>query len=859
MEMAERTLIMLVNMSFQLVLIFLLVQLGTSIFRIRSASAKRIMWLAAALCPLLLVPMNFMSLDRSLFNTEFVGDLLHPDMPGSISNRTKAQPVASTRIVDTPAIAEPVRELPKEAKPIEPKIRQDEVRKAPHSQPSKAARYSLTSILLIGWILGSGLGLVLIFAGYMRLRKIIMKARMIEDEAALEMLHQIKEDVGLSCNVRLYISDKARAPFSAGFIRPYIVLPDLTFDSHSKMRIVLAHEAIHLKQLDYPANLLCRIIGCFMFFHPLFYLIVRKFRLSSEEVCDRWAIGLTGDKEEYANCLMNLSRTCVGRLPIGFGRSGNSVARRIKSILKNREEFRMISKRRVAFLSVTLFVLILAASAMRLVNPALAEYPFTDPGVGSSPAGGGYLRFPKIEGHRPVGEKSIGLVDLPPEAFLGIDGITIEGWIYFEELPANNQMFMLFQKPEGFQLSVRGIKDHGSIRFEEQSRWKQRDGNHSGGGGGGENFDLEINTWYYFYHQYEAKYEDLHDHVNLPLAIGAKCFHFDLRENRGAFPDFRLITEYIQFVGGIDEVRISNTMRYPAALKDTFAGNAPPDRGLVEIPKKPFKPDANTVALWHFDKGDNFFVDSANGLVIRPYGWLDPQKKRPKPPPEREPPEDSGQDEAEAEEKSDDNEEVKFADQNLEAVIRKQIRKSEGAINKGDCRKMMPMLDAGDKKISNLSGIENCNIKFFMNLSENEIADISPLAGLKELEHLMLMENKIVDLALLSGLTSLTSLNLYENKIVDIRPLAGLARLDDLGLGNNEIVDIKPLAGLPNLKSIVLAGNKISDISPLVNNPGIGKRDKIMLHGNPLNDKAYDVHIPELQKRGVQVFFDPKE
>lgn len=58
--------------------------------------------------------------------------------------------------------------------------------------------------------------------------------------------------------------------------------------------------------------------------------------------------------------------------------------------------------------------------------------------------------------------------------------------------------------------------------------------------------------------------------------------------------------------------------------------------------------------------------------------------------------------------------------------------------------------------------------------------------------------------------------------------------------------------------SLDLSYNQISDISPLVSNSGIGEGDVVALEGNPLNDEAYDVHIPALIERGVKVVFDPK-
>ena len=77
-------------------------------------------------------------------------------------------------------------------------------------------------------------------------------------------------------------------------------------------------------------------------------------------------------------------------------------------------------------------------------------------------------------------------------------------------------------------------------------------------------------------------------------------------------------------------------------------------------------------------------------------------------------------------------------------------------------------------------------------------------------------------------------------------------------LARNQITDIALLGNLPNLQRLNLAKNQIGDIGPLVSNSGIGKGTVVDLMENPLNDKAYDIHIPALQERGVTVQFTPK-
>ena len=67
----------------------------------------------------------------------------------------------------------------------------------------------------------------------------------------------------------------------------------------------------------------------------------------------------------------------------------------------------------------------------------------------------------------------------------------------------------------------------------------------------------------------------------------------------------------------------------------------------------------------------------------------------------------------------------------------------------------------------------------------------------------------------MAGLTSLTTLQLSGNQITDLTPLAGLTGLKELHLNNNKIVDLGPLANMKELRSLVLQNNQITDLGPL--------------------------------------------
>ena len=100
--------------------------------------------------------------------------------------------------------------------------------------------------------------------------------------------------------------------------------------------------------------------------------------------------------------------------------------------------------------------------------------------------------------------------------------------------------------------------------------------------------------------------------------------------------------------------------------------------------------------------------------------------------------------------------------------------------------------------------------------SNKGIVDLTGLEHATDLQFLVLGHNEIQDIFPLSGLTGLFFLDLGGNQISDISPLAGLVNLEVLRLGGNQIRDVSPLAELINLRELVLSVNPISDISPLV-------------------------------------------
>ena len=94
-------------------------------------------------------------------------------------------------------------------------------------------------------------------------------------------------------------------------------------------------------------------------------------------------------------------------------------------------------------------------------------------------------------------------------------------------------------------------------------------------------------------------------------------------------------------------------------------------------------------------------------------------------------------------------------------------------------------------------------------LSENQISDLTPLAGLTHLIALSLNQNQVADLAPLSGLTLLSDLSLEKNQITDLSALAGMNKLKHLYLADNQVRDLSALKGMDSLQTLDLTGNPL--------------------------------------------------
>ena len=241
-----------------------------------------------------------------------------------------------------------------------------------------------------------------------------------------------------------------------------------------------------------------------------------------------------------------------------------------------------------------------------------------------SPAGGGWFQI-----YAP-GDFAFAADHRDFDINLQKNGFTIEAWIYvtrpikpfvWAENPAEQKLqdlWVVFEKAGSYRLFI--LSNHRA-RF---LLW---------GPGFTHTFSfpghrLQVNQWHYLAVMFAEDYYQLVVDNRLlgSLYLNGKGLQ-DLNNTDGVFSigggkeplngniDKRWLWNPFP-AGLIDEVRISNIIRYP---KDEINANEWND--VIEIPKVPYEKDEHTIALWHFDfekLGDSRWSDaSGNGHHLR--------------------------------------------------------------------------------------------------------------------------------------------------------------------------------------------------------------------------------------------------
>jgi beta-lactamase regulating signal transducer with metallopeptidase domain len=168
--------------------------------------------------------------------------------------------------------------------------------------------------LFAGWVLIAGAGLVRIGLGFWRLRQ--LRKGCVPIDAALDpLLRKTLEEFDSPRSVSVCISDQLRVPTAIGFIKPLVVIPSWTMQelSASELNTILLHELAHLRRWDDWTNLIQKVLGALLFFHPAVWWIEKKLELEREMACDDLVLAKAASPQVYAECLVSLAEKSLLR------------------------------------------------------------------------------------------------------------------------------------------------------------------------------------------------------------------------------------------------------------------------------------------------------------------------------------------------------------------------------------------------------------------------------------------------------------------------------------------------------------------------------------------------------------------
>lgn len=127
--------------------------------------------------------------------------------------------------------------------------------------------------------------------------------------------------------------------------------------------------------------------------------------------------------------------------------------------------------------------------------------------------------------------------------------------------------------------------------------------------------------------------------------------------------------------------------------------------------------------------------------------------------------------------------------------------------------------------LGSLDGLQNqANLKRLTLQFNGELSDLKPLRGLTSLEELDLTGNNVADLSPIGQLPKLHKLVLDTNPLVDLKPLRGLKGLTELSFtdltiaydnSNPKPIELKPLSGLRGLVKLNMEASRVHDLSPI--------------------------------------------
>ena len=172
------------------------------------------------------------------------------------------------------------------------------------------------SVILVIWIVGVAFRASLVLRDGFRVRRWVDRSRSVDPLGTRLWDEVLREGPRRLQRIPIRESSEVSGPCVVGLLRPCLLLPPGMAGqlSEPEIRLVLLHEAAHLRRWDTILNGLLEVVHAVHWFNPVVGRVLRRWREDREEACDLHALSSPlVDRVQYGRVLLK----CLELAPSG--------------------------------------------------------------------------------------------------------------------------------------------------------------------------------------------------------------------------------------------------------------------------------------------------------------------------------------------------------------------------------------------------------------------------------------------------------------------------------------------------------------------------------------------------------------